>query len=157
MAGKINLPGEMLAKEAFKSFPAKEKEEYINNLLKKVLEINPDGVTISQIREVTGLTYSTIWHHLEMLSSTAQSRKISRGNLDVYYPVGEVAHLNDYDKGKVRYTLGTVKNVEGSFVSIYEQRENRLGNHSVCKGIAIPVELIDNIIEALSKAKKTAK
>ena len=69
--------------------PAKEKEEYMSNLLKKILELNPEGVTISQIREATGFTYSTIWHHLEILSCTAQGHKISRGNMDIYFPSGE--------------------------------------------------------------------
>ena len=155
MAGKINLPGEMLQKEALKTFPAKEKEEYVSNVLKKILDINPEGVTISQIKEASGLTYSTVWHHLEILSSTAQSRKISRGNLDVYYPPGEVTHLDYHDGGKIHYAISTVKNSEGNFVYIHEKRENRLGNHSICKGITIPFELTDDIIEALSKAKKT--
>ncbi|MBI2134816.1 hypothetical protein HYU09_02420 [Candidatus Woesearchaeota archaeon] len=82
---KINIPSDKLEKEAFKTLPAKEKEEYVSNLLKKILELNPEGITISQIKEATGLTYSTIWHHLEILSCTAQGHKISRGNLDVYY------------------------------------------------------------------------
>ena len=81
---KIELPKDMLDKESFKTLPAKEKEEYLSNSLKKILDLNDDGVTISQIREATGLNYSTIWHHLEILSCTAQAHKISRGNLDVY-------------------------------------------------------------------------
>ena len=93
---KINLPKEVLGKEAFKTLPAKGKEEYLSNLLKKILDLNPEGVTISQIKESAGLTYSTIWHHLEILSCTAQGKKISHGNLDVYYPIGNMSHLNDY-------------------------------------------------------------
>ena len=151
---KINIPSETLQKEAFKSLPAKGKEEYIRNLLKKILEINPDGVTISQIKEATGLTYSTIWHHLEVLNSTAQGNKISRGNLDVYYPNLKITHLNDYEKGKVQYSTSTIENSEGSFVCIHEKRENRAGNYTVCKGITVPVELIDKLVNELGKIKK---
>lgn len=153
----INLPKETLQKEAFKILPAKEKEEYLTNLLKKILELNSDGITISQIKEATGLTYSTIWHHLEILGCTAQCHKMSRGNLDVYHPTGKTTHLNDYDKGKVRYTISTVENNEGNFVCIHEKRENRLGNQTVCRGVSIPFELIDNFIESLGKAKKSIK
>ena len=152
---QINLPKEVLQKEAFKSLPAKEKEEYLSNLLKNVLELNPEGITISQIKEATGFTYSTIWHHLEVLSCTAQAHKISRGNLDVYHSAGTTNHLNEYSKGKVRYSIGTVENNEGTFVCIHEERENRLGNHTICKGIAIPYELIDDFIESLGKAKSS--
>lgn len=150
---KINLPKELLQKEAFKTLPAKEKEEYVSNLLNKILQLNPDGVTISQIREATELTYSTIWHHLEVLSCTAQCNKISRGNTDVYHSAGKVSHLNDYDNNKVRYTLAKVENSEGKFVCIHEKRENRLGNHTICKGIAVPVELIENFIKTLKNVK----
>ncbi len=34
---KVNVPKEMLAKDAFKTLPAKEKEEYVNNLLRRIL------------------------------------------------------------------------------------------------------------------------
>ena len=151
---KINLPSETLQKEAFKSLPAKEKEEYIRNLLKKILELNPQGVTISQIKEAAGLTYSTIWHHLEVLNSTAQGNKISHGNMDVYYPNLKITHLNDYDRGKVKYSISTIENNEGRFICIHENRENRAGNYTVCKGITIPLELIDKIIGELGKIKK---
>ena len=153
----INLPEDILEKESFKTLPAKEKEEYVSNLLKKVLELNPDGITISQIREDTGLNYSTIWHHLEILSCTAQGNKISHGNLDVYYPVGDVNHLNEYTIGKANYAISTVKNHEGNFICIHEKRQNRLGNHTICKGISMPVEIIDDLILELKKVKKSTK
>jgi len=154
---KINVPKDMLAKEAFKTLPAKEKEEYVTNLLKKVLDLNEEGITISQIREATSLTYSTIWHHLEILSCTAQAHKISRGNLDVYYHNGNTNHLNELSNGEVNYSIGTVKNGEGNFVCIHEKRQNRLGNHTVCSGVNIPVELIDGFITELNKVKNSTK
>ena len=154
---KSNVPSEILQKEAFKTLPAKGKEEYVSNLLGKLLQLNPDGITISQIKEATELTYSTVWHHLEVLSSTAQSIKVSRGNLDVYFPTGKAEHLNDYAKGKINYTISTVENSAGKFVCMHEQRENRSGNPAVCSGIAIPVELIDGVVESLNKVKKYVK
>ena len=157
MATSLKLPGDILKKEAFKTLPAKGKEEYLSNLLKKILDLNSEGITISQVKEATGLTYSTIWHHLEILSCKAQCRKISHGNLDVYYSNGEVAHLNDYSKGKAVYSLGTVENNEGRFVCIHEKRDNRSGNQTVCKGIAIPYDIIDKVISELEKVKKRAK
>ena len=150
----INLPKDLLQKEAFKSFPAKEKGEYISNLLKKLLELNPDGITISQIKEATGLTYSTLWHHLEILSCTAQCHKVSHGNLDVYRATGKSTHLNDYAKGKTLYSIGIVEDKEGKFVCMHEKRENRMGNQTICKGMHIPFELIDNLIKDLSKIKR---
>ena len=150
----LTLPQEMLQRESFKALPAKEKDEYVSNLLLKILQLNPDGVTISQIKEATGLTYSTLWHHLELLSCTAQTNKASKGNLDVYYPAGKVNHLNDYSKGKFKYALSISENEEGKFVCIHEKMENRNGNLAVCKGVSVPIELIDNIMDDLSKIKQ---
>ena len=154
---KINLPSEMLQKEAFRAFPAKEKEEYVSNLLKKILELNPGGITISQIKEDTGLTYSTIWHHLEVLSCTAQSNKVSHGNMDVYYPTGKISHLNDYAKDKIIYSLSIVESGNEQFICIHEKRENRSGNPAVRSGILIPTELVGDIADSMSKAKKSIK
>ena len=150
----LTLPQDMLQKESFKTLPAKEKEEYVSNILLKLLQLNPDGITISQIKEATGLTYSTLWHHLEMLSCTAQAHKVSKGNLDVYHPVGRISHLNDFDKGKAKYSVGIVESSQGKSVCIHEKRENRTGKLTVCSGVSIPAELIDDIIEMLSKAKE---
>ncbi len=151
---KINLPKETLEKDAFKTLPAKEKEEYLKNVLKKILDLNPGGITTSQIKDAIGLPSSTIWHHLEILKSNAQGRKISRGNMDIYYPFGKINHLKDYTKGNATYSLCTAENNEGNFVCIYEKRENRSGNYTVLRGTAIPVELIDSFVKTLNKAKK---
>ena len=149
----LNIPKESLQKEAFKTLPAKEKDEYLRNLLIKVLELNPEGITISQIKEATGLTYSTIWHHLEVLSCTAQCHKVSRGNTDIYHTTGKVNHLNEHEKGKAHYSVSTVKNNDGKFVCVHEKRENRMGNQTVCSGIQIPFELIGDLIDTLKKIK----
>ena len=153
----LKLPSELLQKESFKSLPAKEKDEYLNNLLLKILQLNPDGITTSQIKEATGLTYSTIWHHLEILSGTSQSNKSSSGNVDVYYPSGDARHLNEYAQGNRTYAINTVKNAKGTFVQIHEKKENRAGSNAVCCGVSIPIELIDKVIDSLNKAKKAAK
>ena len=153
----IKLPNETLQKEAFKSLPAKEKEEYLNNLLLKILQLNPEGVTLSQIKDATGLTYSTIWHHLEVMSCTAQSNKSSRGNVDIYYPSGDARHLNEYAQGSSTYAVSTVNNSKGTFVRIHEKRESRSGSNAICSGVSIPIELIDKVIDSLNKAKKAAK
>lgn len=154
---QINIPKELLQKETFKTLPAKEKEEYIRNLLKKILELNPDGVTISQIKEATGLNYSTIWHHLEVLSYTAEAHKISHGNVDVYHHIGKVNHLNDHYHGNVLYTFSRVEKDKEKFISIHVKRQTKAGSHTVCGGLCIPFELVDNLIDVLAKTKESDK
>lgn len=153
---KINIPKEYLGKEKLYTLPAKEKEEYITNLIKKILELNPDGVTLSQIIEATNLTSSTVWHHLEILKSNSQCRKISRGNIDVYYTFGKVDKLAELEHDNVKYTIGIVTNEDGSFVCFHESRESR-GTHKTLRGIAIPLGLIDDLTSVLDKIKKRSE
>jgi hypothetical protein len=151
---KINLPKEMLGKESLKSLPAKEKEEYLNNLIKRILELNPNGITLTQIKEKMGLSSSTLWHHLEVLKCTALSRKISRGNIDIYYPFGHFKTLVESKKGDATYSISSVKNDDGNFICIHEKRDNRMGSHIVVRGIAIPITLTEDLDKALKKAKR---
>lgn len=151
---KLNVPKEILQLDTFKSLPAKGKEEYLDNLLKKILELNPDGVTISQIKEAASFTYSTVWHHLEVLCATAQGRKISRGNLDLYYPCGKIIPLSSIEKGDVQYALSIVENNEGKFLCIHEKRQGNSKNYKVCRGVTMPIELLDEVVKAFEKLRK---
>jgi len=154
---RINIPKNTLDKSSLKSLPAKEKEEYVRNLLREILQLNPGGVTISQIKEATGLTYSTLWHHLEVLSSTAQGYKISHGSLDIYYPPGKIEPLTEIDHDNAKYVISLTENPNGHFLCIQEQRQNRRGNQTICRGIAIPTPIIDDLIKVLNKVKKSTK
>ena len=154
---EIKLPKEMLQKDAYKTLPAKEKEEYINNFLKQLLELNSEGVTTSQVKEVTGFPPSTIWHHLEILKSNGQSRKISHGNVDVYHSFGKPIAVADFDNDKARYSVLKVENNEGKFILIQEKRINRQDSYTNIRGVAIPIELVDSIVKSLSKAKESFK
>lgn len=153
----IKIPAETLQKESFKSLPAKGKEEYLNSLLIKIINLNPEGVTTSQIKEATGIASSTIWHHLEILSHTAQVDKVSRGNSDIYIPCGSESHLNDCSSGDDTYSVSIVKNSKGTFACIHQKIESGTGSLMVHRGIPIPIGIIDKIINSLNKAKKSAE
>ena len=150
---EINLPKDALAKENMHSLPPKYKEEYLTNLAIKLLELNPAGITLSQIRKATGVSPSTIWHHLEMLKSTSQCRKISHGNSDVYYPIGNLNHVEDLEKDTVKYRISTVSNEDGNFICIHESRKSGESEKTL-RGIAVPISLIGAFVSVLNKVEK---
>ncbi len=147
---KLNVPKDILENSTLKALPAKEKEEYIHNLLKKMLDLNPDGATVSQIKESLGLNPSTIWHHFEILKATAQCRKISHGNLDVYHTYGKEEELSKIETPKSQITLEKVENEEGAFICIHDRRKNRQGTYTVVRGVAIPIEILNEVVKVLN-------
>lgn len=153
---KISLPKELLEKNTLKSLPAKEKEEYIRNILKKILDINSDGITISQIKESTGLNYSTVWHHLEVLKSTAQCKKISRGNIDIYHPFGKVTQTNELEFNDSKYIISTMDRNNEKFICFHEKANEGFGEEIVA-GIEIPLKLLEEVINVLAKLNHTLK
>ena len=84
MVLKLNLPENILSKEQYSALSTYQKGEYITNLLKQIIELNPQGVTISQIDKGINLGHSTIWHHLEKLADSAFCLKMERGDTAVY-------------------------------------------------------------------------
>jgi len=94
---KTNLPQNILEKEEYLALSSSQKAEYISNLLKEILELNPEGVTVSQIDEVTYIGHSTIWHHLEILASRAICLRMDRGDTEVYHSNKVLAPLKELD------------------------------------------------------------
>ena len=84
MVLKLNLPENILGKEQYVALSTYQKGEYVTNLLKQIIELNPQGVTISQIDKGVKLGHSTIWHHLEKLADSAFCLKMERGDTAVY-------------------------------------------------------------------------
>src|SRR3989344_6549847 len=154
---KISLPKEVLSKESLSSLPSKEKSEYLSNAIKKILEMNPEGITSSQIREATGYTYSTIWHHLEMLSAMEQCSKKQRGNVDIYFPNKIIMEIDEKiinAKNNSALSLRIVENIYGKYLNICRETEGRIGGSSVVSGILIPDFMIKDFKSAVERAEK---
>ena len=143
---KINTPPEMLNKENISTLPAKDKNEYINNFLKKLLEMNSEGITTSQIVDSTGYTYSTIWHHLEILSCTGQCLKKQKGNVDIFYPHIMKKHIGSLDDGLGgQFSVELVDTINGKVVSIQKN-----DNSTVVSGTTIPLDKLNLLISLVS-------
>ena len=136
---KLNLPQNILAKEQYSALSSLQKGEYISNLLKQILELNPNGITISQVDKAVKLGHSTIWHHLENLADRAHCLKMERGDTAVYNFNKTVDNLEDCDiQGKYYfYDFDIVENIFGRFVRIQNKQENSSGNMVAHSGIII--------------------
>ena len=154
----LALPSHMLGKEEYSVLPALEKEEYIDNVIKEILKLNPQGVTISDIDKSTYFGHVTIWHHLELMASRAECIKMERDDIDVYYTNKVVLSFPEIElKGKIlgsRLSFDAVENLFGKFLRIQRHIEDsRSSAHKVRNGIIFPSDSIDEFIKTLTHIK----
>ena len=145
----------MLEKDKYLSLSASEKGEYAHNLLKEILKLNPEGLTVPQIDAAIYLEHTSIWHHLEILASRADCLKIKRGNVEVYFPNKVIGSLKEFDmEGEYyHYSFELVENIYGKFVRL-QTREKCESSSAVDSGVIMRSDIIGDIIKSLTKIKK---
>lgn len=153
------MPQNTLGKEQYLALPTLQREEFIHNILKEILLLNPNGVTISDIKNSTYLGRTTIWHHLEHLNSKGECIRMERGDTDVYHLNKAVRHFEELElKGTqlgAVYHFDLVENTYGKYIRIQRKRESRTKAHETRQGIIISSELLDELISALNKIKES--
>jgi len=148
---KLQLPQDILNIENYSSLSTFQKSEYSNNLLTRILELNPTGVTISQVDNALKLGHSTIWHHLENLAGRAICLKIERGDTAEYSFNKVMNTLSDchiQDKYYL-YDFDTVENILGRFVRIQLKQENSSGNLAALSGVIVSAEYFGDFVNSL--------
>ena len=155
MVLKLDLPQNILDKEQYSTLATFQKGEYVTNLLKQILELNPDGVTISQIDKAIKLGHATIWHHLEKLADSAYCMKMERGDTAVYNFNKVLDELDDCDiRGKFYfYDFAIIENIFGKFVRVQIKQEDTSGNIAAHGGVIININSYDKVVDFLVKIR----
>ena len=153
---KINLPQNTLEKEQYLVLSSSQKGEYIHNLLKEILDLNPSGITVSQIDKATYIGRATIWHHLEVLASRGDCLKMDRGDTEVYHSNKVIDPLKELDiEGEhYSYWFHLVENTYGKFVRIQAKQQDRSGNIISYSGVLINSSLVPDILNSLARIKE---
>ncbi|MBI2541330.1 hypothetical protein HYV80_01295 [Candidatus Woesearchaeota archaeon] len=152
---KLVLPQNLLTKEQYADLPPFQKGEYLSNLLKQILELNPQGVTISQVDKAVKLGHSTIWHHLENLADSAFCLKMERGDTAVYNFNKIVHALEDtHVQGKFYYyDFDLVENIFGKFVRMQIKQEDSSGNLVANGGVLVGTNSFDKVVGSFIKIR----
>jgi len=155
MVLKLNLPENILSKEQYSALSTYQKGEYITNLLKQIIELNPQGVTISQIDKGINLGHSTIWHHLEKLADSAYCLKMERGDTAVYNFNKVLDELEDcHIQGEFyHYDFDLIENIFGKFVRIQIKQESQSGDLITHSGVIIGTNSYDKVVDSIVKIR----
>ena len=155
MVLRLNLPQNILSKEQYSALSTYQKGEYITNLLKQIIELNPQGVTISQIDKGINLGHSTIWHHLEKLADSAFCLKMERGDTAVYNYNKVLDELEDcHIQGEFyHYDFDLIENIFGKFVRIQIKQESQSGDLITHSGVLMGTSSYDKVAESIIKIR----
>lgn len=157
---QMKIPTDLLSQEQFKALASGEKERYTAKVLKRLLELNTNGLTLSQIADNSYFNRATIWRHLEKLVNTKESYKLEFGRVSVYYANGKMIHPLFSEDIKIEnktYPIFFVRNNLGDFAYIQEKQEDRFGRTEISGGLVIPLKHTHVFAERLLQVKDKAE
>ena len=136
----LSLPVTMVKPEDVLSMSPKDRDKYMERVILQMLELNPQGATISEIEKATRFNRATITKHLNRLLAVREAFKIQRGILSIYYKNGKVVHAKNIEHkfaNDKRYSFFRLANEAGKSIYIQEKETNSLGTVRVKGGIII--------------------
>jgi predicted transcriptional regulator len=147
----IQIPKVLPFKEVITMRP-QDREHYIDKIILNILEMNPRGVTVSEIVRKTSFYRDTVAKHLERLVATREAYSIVRGNVTVYYKNGQVVHaidVKDATSPHRTYTFYKLQNEDGKFVYVQEKELDEFRAVTVKGGIMIDARYAMEFIREL--------
>lgn len=131
-----------------------DQEQYIEQKIREIVKLNPNGVSVPDIVENTPFSRQTIIKHLERLVSCREAYKIRRRNLTTYYPNGRIVHPEYQEKIETEdghIFRGTfLNNNYGEFIYLED-----VNNHGVSGGsMLISLDRINDFKELINRLAK---
>src|SRR6266704_5015186 len=126
---KLVVP-KVLRREDFLRLPPHERERYVRQIIRDPLNLNTQGVTVTDLARFLPFGPRTIEKHLSILSYTNEIYSVFIGPTAVYHPNSKVMHPLMEKSLKIadrEFTLFTLENRFGRFVLIQEHKGRQLG------------------------------
>ena len=91
-----------------------DRKRFARSIILKVIKDNPEGISIPQVSDITGIDRRTVSKHLDYLTAIRElyKRQFSQRNR-LYYPNGKVAHptlIKDIKIGDKYYNFQIIEN-----------------------------------------------
>jgi len=139
---KLELPQNLISPESLKSMRPKDKDECIQKLLLQILELNSQGITITELMGQTKIHRNTLAGHMKTIVATREAYEVKRGKLSVFYKNGKVVHAKSTEcRFNDRfYKFFRLKNEQGDFIYVQERQMDEFRAIKVNGGIMIKDE-----------------
>jgi predicted transcriptional regulator len=151
---ELVYPKSVLRSEEIKALRPEEREDYVRAVILEILRKNENGVTISEVMNVTKFNRVTVTKHLEYLVATREAYKKERGIGTIYFKNGKLVH--ETDKLSIScdnriYQFFRLENPDGVFIYIQEQEKDEFRAINVKGGIMIPIMYFQRFMDGLSR------
>lgn len=144
--------------EDLKAMSPEDKKKFARAILKRILENNPNGITIPQLKEISDFNSRTITKHMEYLTAIREAYKRQFGPRTVlYYPNGRVMHPTldrEYRIGNKYYSFTMIQNPFGEFLYVQEKTKDEYNLYTVTGGIVVQKENIPDLIKHIEDFSK---
>jgi DNA-binding transcriptional ArsR family regulator len=150
----LSVPSLMRTQEEVLSMSPKDRDKYMEHTVLEILKLNPQGVTISEITDATGLNRVTITKHLNRLLAIREAYRVERGSVSIYYKNGKVSHARTVEHSFAndkRYGFFRLINDNEKSIYIQEKETNAFGTVKVKGGIIIRDQEFFEFIKELQK------
>jgi len=137
---RIKVPQDIIAQEELRSLRPKDRDQYVQKLILKILELNQRGVTVSEIADHTKINRNTVASHMKTLVAVREAYSINRGNLSIFYKNGKVVHARSMEHRFPNdrfYKFYRLENEQGKFIYIQERQLDEFRTIKVKGGIMI--------------------
>ncbi len=145
----------LLSDLEFQKLSAQEKETYVKEVLRKTLEKNPHGLTVSQLKEMLPFDRRVIEKHLGIMKFTNELYTVAIGSNILYIPNHKAMHeATSASKrlGNHEYQVYTLQNRLGDFVVI-QQRDLNRDSQDITGGLNLPKHDFGEFVSYLRKAE----
>lgn len=150
---EMQLPT-LLSEAEYLRLPALEKQTYIKEMLRKTLQLNPHGLTITQMQPKLKFEKRVIEKHLEIMKFTGEVYTVTLGNNVIYIANHKAMHeatSTTMKFGDYEYQLYILKNRFGDF-AVIQQRNAMKDSQDIAGAIRLPLEDLPSFVDYLRKA-----
>jgi queuine/archaeosine tRNA-ribosyltransferase len=153
MEKSVTIP-QLLEKQQYLKLPTHEREQYMREIIRQTVKLNPNGVRISVLAKHLPIDVKTISKYLAIMEYTNEVYSEKDGTHINYFPNSRLMHPASeqaFDLGHVEFQVYHLRNSRlGDSIFIQERKKDEYKD-DIGSGIIIPVDKFKEFTQYLSK------